>query len=134
MALKPEVLASKGSYVDDPEHVGLAWLNRYAKVLGVVHESRVGHRLGSSRIGNAHELLDQRRHLVVVPIRKCKYELLVILILVRVVRVMNDQWATETIGILASDMRVIPVCARLVDLQREFISFYARPLTKWSIQ
>lgn len=43
------------------------------------------------------------------------------LLLVRKFRVMNNDRTAETIGILGIVMRVIPICARLVDLQRDLL-------------
>lgn len=68
MAFYPEVLACKCTNVDDAEHVGLAWLNWSRKVLGIVEESCIRHRLCPGGIGDADELLHQVRHLIVVPV------------------------------------------------------------------
>lgn len=68
MAFHPKILAGKCANIDDAEHVGLAWLDWSRKVLGIIEESCIRHRLCPGRIGDADELLDQVRHLIVVPV------------------------------------------------------------------
>ena len=68
MAFYPEILACKCANIDDAEHVGLALLNWSRKVLGIVEESCIRHRLCSSWIGDADELLHQVSHLIMVPV------------------------------------------------------------------
>ena len=38
VALKPHILRSKGTHVDNSEHVSLPWLHSNGQVLGIVHE------------------------------------------------------------------------------------------------
>ena len=39
VALKPEILSSKGGHVDDTNHVGLSRLDMNFEVLGIIHQS-----------------------------------------------------------------------------------------------
>jgi hypothetical protein len=117
MTFDPEVLCGKGSHVDDAKEVGLSWFHRYLQVLGVIHQCCLRDRFCSGGIGNTKELLDETRHLVVVPIRKCEYQLSVNLIGIRILGIVYDERAAKTIWVLAIDMGVIPVRAWLIDLE-----------------
>lgn len=116
VALEPKILTSKGSDVDDAEHVSLTRLNERGQILSVVHQCSIGNRFSSCGIFDADESLHQIRHQVMIPIRKSQVSLLVILTLVWGVWVVNDEWSSKSIRILSRHMRVIPVCARLFDL------------------
>ena len=52
-----------------------------------------------------------------VPVGKSEDNFLVNLLLVGELRIMNDDRATQTVWVLAIIVRVVPVCAGLVDLQ-----------------
>lgn len=69
VALKPYILACKGTNVDHPEHVSPARLDLNAEVLRLVEQCILGDRFSASRIVLADETLEQVWHLVVVPVR-----------------------------------------------------------------
>ena len=54
--------------------------------------------------------------MVVVPIREREHNLLIVEIFVRIFWVIHYESSTEAVRVLSSDMRMVPVCARLVDL------------------
>lgn len=116
MTLEPEVLAGKGTNVDDAELVRLARLDGDGEVLRLVHEGGLGHGLGAGRVGLCEELRDQVLHLVVVPVRQGEDELMVNFVLVGEVWVVDDERAAQTVGVLGVGVRVVPIRARLVDL------------------
>jgi hypothetical protein len=55
-------------------------------------------------------------HPLVVPVGKCENDLFIVQVLVRIFRVMYDQRSAKSVGILASLVAVVPICAWLVDL------------------
>ena len=68
MALKPDVLASECTYIDDSEHVGLPRLDCSSKVLAVIEKGRFGNRLCSGGICHTDETLQENWHLLMIPI------------------------------------------------------------------
>lgn len=54
-----------------------------------------------------------------LPTRSSQNNFLVILAVIWVIRIMNDEWTAEAIWILTTRVRMIPVSARLVDLQKK---------------
>ena len=117
MAFYPEILTSEGAHVDDAEHVSLPRLDRSGKVLGIVEQGGFGDRLGSIGIDYADKSLQYVCKLRVIPIRDCEYNLLLVLSLVRGVWVGDDERPTEAVGVLSRLVRMVPVCAGLVDLR-----------------
>ena len=116
MSFNPEVLAGKGTDVGHAEEVRLARLHRHCKILGIVHESGIRDWFGTSGILVAQEVVDQPRHLVMIPIRQCDGHLFVVLSSVWALWIVNDQLPTPTIRVLAPRVRMVPIGAGLVDL------------------
>lgn len=118
VSLKPKILTGKCTNVDDAEEVGFAGLNRDSEILGFIHQRSLRHRLRAGGVSLAHEWRDERLHLLMVPIGQGDDDFLIILVLVRVVRIMNNEGTAQAIRILALRVRVVPVCSRLSDLCR----------------
>ena len=115
MPLKPDVLAGKRTNVDhvDPVSCPRSYVDR--QVLSLSEKSRVGNWLGSSWVALAHELLDQARHPVVIPVRNGDELRLVVQLLEGSVRLGDDERASETVGVLCMNVGMIPVNSRLVN-------------------
>jgi hypothetical protein len=60
--------------------------------------------------------MDKSWHLIMIPVRQSKNQLLVIQIRIWIFRVVNDERASKAIWILPIYMRVVPVRAGLCDL------------------
>ena len=116
MFFKPEVLCCKGSHVDDTEHISFTRLHSNCKILSIIHERSVWDGFSACRVGVADEEVEKSGHLVMVPVGKRKHNLFIVLVLVGRIRIVYDQWATQTIRILTLDMGMIPICTRLVNL------------------
>lgn len=116
MALNPEVLAGKGTNVNDSEHVGRVGLDGDSQVLSLIHERRLGYRLSTSRVVLGQESRKKSGHLVMVPVREGQDKFMVNLLSVRELGVVDDEGTAKTIRILRIVVRVVPVCAGLVNL------------------
>lgn len=69
VVLEPEILASKGSHINNAEQVGGFRFDRDSVVHGLVHESILRHRFGTRGVRLDHEeLVDEVGHLIVVPV------------------------------------------------------------------
>ena len=79
VVLDPEVLPREGTHIYDTKHVSLAGLNRSGQILGVIHQSRIRYRFCTSRVRHTDEALHKTTNLVVIPIRECKDQFLVVL-------------------------------------------------------
>ena len=117
VALEPEILAGKGAHVDDAEMVRLTWLDRDGYVLRIIHEGSIGNGFGASWVSLAHKARDEMLDLVMIPVRKGQYKLLIHLLPVGELWVVDNDWPTEAVGILSVVVRVIPVRSRLADLE-----------------
>lgn len=119
VTFNPEIVASKSADITDAEEVGLARLDSEGKILGVVHERRIRHRLRTSRVGVAVERCHQTRHLIMVPIGQSKRNLLVVLPQIWIFRISDDKLSAQSVGILASGaVRMVPISARLLNLRK----------------
>jgi hypothetical protein len=116
MSLKPDILRCERAHVDQAEHVRFAGLNLDCQILCIVDKSSLWHRFGTGRIGNADEALEQILHEIMIPVREGEHNFLVVEVFVRVLWVMHDEGATQTIWVLPTFMAVIPVCAGLINL------------------
>lgn len=52
-----------------------------------------------------------------IPIRQGEDDLLIVIVFVWRIRIMDNQWAAQTIKILPADMSMVPVRSRLVDYE-----------------
>ena len=68
MTLKPDVLTSECTDIDDSEHVGLPRLDCSGKILRVIEKGRFGNWLCSRGIGHTDEALQENWHLLMIPI------------------------------------------------------------------
>lgn len=116
VAFKPKVLTGKSTYVDDAEHVSFSWFDRRFRIGGVIHKGRIWYRLSSRGVGHTDESFHEVGYMIVIPVRKSQYPLLIVLSLVRRVWIIDNQRSAETIRILGNLMRMIPVCTWLVNL------------------
>jgi hypothetical protein len=81
-----------------------------------IHQRRVWNRLRSIRVRRkAHVPWQQVGQLVVVPIGHADDELLIVL--ERGARIVNDDWSTEAVAVLAAGMAVPPVGPGLAELE-----------------
>ena len=125
MALEPDVLRRKGADVDEANPVSLAGLDLPLEVLRLVDQGVVRHRLGAAGVDLADEGADELGELVVIPIRHGQDHLLVELVLVRVVRVVDDERPPEAVRVLRAHVAVIPVRPGLLDLKVRLAGFLA---------
>lgn len=117
VVLEPEILASKGSHVNNAEQICGFRFDRDSVVHGLVHESVLGDGFGTRGVRLDHEeLVDEVGHLIVVPVGEGQDQLLIDLVLIREVLVMDNQRTAQTVGVLRAGVGVIPVSARLGDL------------------
>lgn len=100
----------------DMDEISLVRLHRDCDVLSTIHERAA--RWRGSAIGGltACRLVggEQVRHLLLVPVRERKRNLLIEM--ERRTRVVDDQRTPEPIRELAQVVRVVPICTSFVDL------------------
>ena len=72
--------------------------------------------LRASRVGHADKPLDQRWHLLVIPVGERQDQLLVVLVCIRVLGIVDDERTPESVWILPAIVRMVPVRAWLSDL------------------
>lgn len=117
MALEPDVLSRESADIDHAEEIGLPRLDGDCEVLRLVEEGGLGHRLCTGRVAFRIEGREHDGHFLVIPVRDCEDDLFVILAQERRFRVVDYQWSSQPVWVLPSCVRVVPVGARLVDLQ-----------------
>lgn len=113
----PEVLTGKGADIGHSEEVGLARLDGNGEILRVVHQCRVRYWLGARGILEADEVVHESGKLIMIPVGDGDADLFVVLSGIRILGIVDEELSSEAIWVLCSAVRVVPICARLFNLQ-----------------
>lgn len=80
-------------------------------------------------VGDTQKFADERRHLLVVPVGERQHQLFIVEIGIGILWVVDDQWPSESIWILAVHVGMVPICAWLSDLDSGSVLIIAHRLS-----